>query len=494
MTLRSRRLALALLLLPLVPQALVAESEAPKPAFPNIDADAPAGTGVTQPCLAPLEGVRCGRFRVWEDRAARSGRTIDLAFIVADAIEPGPGDGDAVTFFNGGPGSSTTAFAAEAIAFSDALRQRRDLLFLDFRGVGASGNLDCGVPYPGGVASRFGSIFPLDHIRACRDRLSRRARLELYSSNHNMDDLEELRRWLNYTALNLVGGSYGTWEIQVFLRRHPKSVRSVVLKGVQPIFAPGYVSHARGLQQALDELVRECAAQADCAAAYPSFDRTVEEVLTRVRRDPPPVEVLGETVRFGPGELGYALRGLLYGRAAEVPAFLTGALRGEWQPLVDYYLQRTGWVAAADGEAGMHFSVLCAEDIDRVSAEQIEELTAETFLGDHLIGGYVAVCREWPHAELPPSFWEPVPSEVPALLFSGSRDPVTPPAGGEAVAAHFPNSLHVVVPGAGHLLFGPCLDRIEAQFLEMGTARGLDVSCLEERPPTAFVLPGKEPG
>ena len=487
-------MVLAFVLTTIGPSALVAESEPPKPTFPTIDSDAPPGTGVTRPCLAPLEGVRCGRFRVWEDRAARTGRTLDLAFIVADAIQPQPDDGDAITFFNGGPGSSTTAFAAEVIAFSDALRQRRDLLFLDYRGVGASGNLDCGIPYPGGAASRFGAIFPLAHVRACRDRLSRRARLDLYTSNHNMDDLEELRRWLNYTALNLVGGSYGTREIQVFLRRHPKSVRTVVLKGVSPLFTPGYVSHARGLQQALDELVLECASQADCAAAYPDLDRTVDEVLSRIRRDPPAVEAEGETVRFGPGELGYALRGLLYGRAAEVPALLTGARRGAWQPLADYYLQRTGWVAAPDGETGMHFSVLCAEDIDRVSAEQIAELTAETFLGDHLIGAYVAVCREWPHAELPPSFWEPVPSPVPALLFSGSRDPVTPPSGGDAVAAHLPNSLHVVVPGAGHLLFGPCFDQIEARFLETGTARGLDVSCIGERPPTAFVLPGSEPG
>ena len=311
----------------LFPSLQAAEGEPPKPIFPAIAADAPPGTGVMQPCLAPLEGVRCGRFRVWEDRNAKTGRTLDLAFVVADALEPRSEDADAITFFNGGPGSSTTAFAAEAIAFSDAFRQRRDLLFLDYRGVGASGNLACGIPYPGGVSSRFGTIFPIDHIRACRDDLSQKARLDLYTSNQNVDDLEELRQWLNYTALNLVGGSYGTREIQVFLRRHPTSVRTVILKGVSPLFTPGYVSHARGLQHSLDELVAECGSQATCAAAYPDFDRTVEEVLSRVRQDPPTVEIEGEAVRFGPGDLGYALRGLLYGRAAEVPALLTGAHR-----------------------------------------------------------------------------------------------------------------------------------------------------------------------
>ena len=38
----------------------------------------------------------------------------------------------------------------------------------------------------------------------------------------------------------------------------------------------------------------------------------------------------------------------------------------------------------------------------------------------------------------------------PALLLSGTRDPVTPPSGAKAVASHLSNSLHLVVPGAGH--------------------------------------------
>ncbi|MCP3977342.1 MAG: hypothetical protein GY720_22865, partial [bacterium] len=42
----------------------------PSPSFPDLPAAMPAGSGVIQPCLDELEGdVRCGRYRVWEDRA-----------------------------------------------------------------------------------------------------------------------------------------------------------------------------------------------------------------------------------------------------------------------------------------------------------------------------------------------------------------------------------------------------------------------------------------
>ena len=462
------------------------EPPPPTPSFPELPASAPAGSGMMQPCLDELEGrVRCGRYRVYEDRGSRSGRTIDLAFVIADALDPSAA-GDAVTFFFGGPGASATEPSPFFIQDAGDLRRTRDLLFLDFRGVGASRALDCDVPYPRGVESRFGEIFPLDHVADCRDRLAQRARLDLYTSAHNMDDLDELRAWLNYTALDLVGFSYGTREAQVFLRRHPGSARTAVLNGVAPIFEAGYVTHARGLQNALDELVAECLRDADCSTAYPDLETTVARVLERVRKDPPEVTAVGKTVPLGPGELGYALRGLLYQRAAEVPSLLGRAAAGDWQPLADYYLQRSGWVSQEGGFAGMHFSVLCAEDIARVDAETIARETAGTFLGDYLIGGYARLCQVWPYARLQPSFWEPVASEVPTLLLSGSLDPVTPPSGAEAVARHLVNSLHLVIAGAGHGVGGPCLQQIQIRFIEAGTVEGLDTSCLEERPPTDF--------
>ena len=484
----SRLVPVLLVVLGVVP-SVAQDAPPPRPTFPTLPDEAPAGTGIMQPCMEELEGsVRCGRYRVWENRETKSGRTIDLGFVLADALEPNADDDSAVTWFFGGPGSSVTG-AAPFLIGGNPMRQGRDLLLLDFRGVGASGPLDCGVPYPRGTRSRFGEIFPVDHIEACRDRLAERAQLDQYTTANNMDDLDELRAWLNYRTLDLNGGSYGTHEIQVFLRRHPQSARTAVLNAVSPIFQDGYLSHARGLQGALDVLIAECADDERCAAAYPDFGRTMAEVLERVQTDPPMVTVEGEQVPFGHGELAYALRGLLYRRSGEVPAMVTGAARGEWQPLADYYLQRSSWVSDPEGEAGMHFSVICAEDISRTTQETIAQKTAGTFLGDYLIGGYARVCDVWPHAQMEPSFWDPVESEVPVLLLSGTRDPVTPPANAEAVAEHLPNSLHIVVPGGGHGAGGPCIGSIQRAFVESASVEGLDTSCLEAQPPTEFVVP-----
>jgi pimeloyl-ACP methyl ester carboxylesterase len=201
------------------------------------------------------------------------------------------------------------------------------------------------------------------------------------------------------------------------------------------------------------------------------------------------VEVDGRTVPFSSGDLSYALRGLLYGRGAELPMLIHRAAEGEIAPLAEYYVERTGWVGEQGGEAGYHFSVLCAEDIAPVTDEDVERLTRDTFMGDHLIRSYRTVCGLWPHANLPAAHWEPVRSDTPTLLLSGGRDPVTPPEGGDLVAEHLSRSLHVVVPNGGHGVGGPCIEAMVMGLIETGGLEGLDASCVQAAPPTRFRVP-----
>ena len=68
------------------------------------------------------------------------------------------------------------------------------------------------------------------------------------------------------------------------------------------------------------------------------------------------------------------------------------------------------------------------------------------------------------------------------MILTGEWDPVTP-ANGEFVARAFPNSLQVVVPHGAHGLDGldgmNCIERLGTQFVERGTTKGLDTSCVK---------------
>jgi len=458
------------------------------PTFPTLPGDAPVGEGIIAECLEAVEGEAvCGRFRVYENRETREGRTIDLAFVVLKALDD-RGNTDAVTYFNGGPGATVTAGARGFAGVH--LRAERDLLLIDHRGTGDSGGLMCGGAYPGGVESRFGTVFPLDHLVNCRDALMKEADLSQYTTDRAMDDLAQLAAWLGYSALNLNGGSYGTREAQIFVRRHPEASRTVVLNAVAPIQDPLYIHHARFLEDALDNLFEECAGSAPCDSAFPDLRSVTEEVFAKVRAEPPVVLAEGKEVTFGFGDLSYAIRGLLYGQAGRLPSLLYSAHAGQWQEFADYYLGRQAWVGAERGTGtGYHFSVLCAEDVDRVSREDIASATRNTFMGDHLIGGYKDVCDLWPSARIPDSYFSPVVSDVPTLILSGGRDPVTPVAGGHKIAGQFSNSVHVIVPNGGHGQRSPCISSMILELVTSGSIEGLDVSCIEDAPPTRFVIP-----
>lgn len=477
--------ALTLLLLLLTPP-----SAAQDLAFPTLPADAPAGGGVVEPCThAELRGTaRCGRFRVYEDREAGAGRTIDIAFVVLDALDAEARVEDGIVLLPGGPGETFTDRAVQLSRLMPAeQRRRRDVLLVDVRGVGRSGALACTAEYPGGLESRFGTVFPVDHAAACRDELVRRARLDRYTTAASVDDLEELRRWLGYPALNLSGTSYGTRVAQVWMRRHPGAVRTVVLNGVAPVAEPLYVRHAFLLQRALDRLIEDCRSDAACDAAYPDFGKRLAALLARFGGGPVEVEVEDRRVRFTAGDLSYALRGLLYGQGAMLPMIVHESAAGDVAPLARYYLQRTAWVPDT---GGYHFSVLCAEDIAPVTDDDVAEATRGTFMGDHLIRAYRTVCDLWPYAELPASHWEPVTSDAPTLLLSGGRDPVTPSEGADAVARHLPNSLHVVVPNAGHGVGGPCIAEMIRVLVDTGRLDDVDTSCVQAAPGTRFRMPG----
>ena len=108
--------------------ALTATPAASPTAKPSVD---------LQPCTLGTTPAQCGTLRVYENRAARSGRMIDLriAVIKASGDQPAP---DPIFYLAGGPGVAATEDAAKNQQFPSSLSQNHDLVFVDQRGTGGS--------------------------------------------------------------------------------------------------------------------------------------------------------------------------------------------------------------------------------------------------------------------------------------------------------------------------------------------------------------------
>jgi pimeloyl-ACP methyl ester carboxylesterase len=446
------------------------------------------------------EELRCGTYEVWEDREARRGRKIPLDILVLPALSPHPAP-DAIVYLTGGPGEAATESAAW-LAPDKELRRHRDVLLVDQRGTGRSHPLNCDFYGPdshakGAVRKLLaGDLFPSAAVRQCRERLEKVADLRLYTTAIAMDDVDEVRVKLGYAQVDLIGGSYGTRAAQVYLRRHPRAVRSVVLDGVAPVDETIPLHHAYAGKRAIDLLFAECAADAACHAAFPNLPQELRAVMERVDRGVKvriPETASGGAIEVVPsrGLIAEGLRFLSYDSGARrLPLAVHQAYQGNLAQLVTIAVDRRAIIDRVLS-MGENFSVTCAEDLPFIDDAAAARATAGTLLGDYRIREQKRVCSDWPRGAIPPDAHQPVRSAVPVLLFSGERDPVTPPEFGDRVAKHLPNSLHVVFPHSGHGSIGPCSDGIFHRFVETASVKGLDTSCVAKTPPARFVV--KEP-
>ncbi|HTS64698.1 MAG TPA: alpha/beta hydrolase [Candidatus Acidoferrales bacterium] len=431
------------------------------------------------PCRIPgVEGpALCAAYPVWENRASAAGRRIDLHVVILPALRKDHAP-DPLFLLHGGPGAPATEFAA--FYSRHPVRDRRDIVMIDQRGTGRSNPLDCDLyGDPPDLRRVMTSQFPVDQVRACRERLEQSADLTQYTTAIAMDDVDEVRQWLGYGRINLWGGSYGTFAAQVYMRRHEPAVRAVVLEAVLPADEPAILHHASAGQRAIDLLIERTRSsypylRDDFAAMFELIRRGAEVRVHdrggRVAAVRPSVEAVFEGIRHR-----------LYTDTGDTLAALVHrAATGDLAPIVQAALDAQ---IAIDSRLsmGLNLSVTCSEDVPIIVPEMAARETAGTFLGDLRIRDQQAACAQWPRGDVPADLHVPVHSAVPVLLMSGYRDPVTPPAFAERVAAQLPNSLHVVFPDASHGSRGECGRDLMTSFLERGSVRGLDTSCVARR-------------
>jgi pimeloyl-ACP methyl ester carboxylesterase len=446
------------------------------------------------------KGARCGTYKVFENRAAKKGRRISLRVVVLPALGPDRLP-DPVVSFAGGPGESSVEEAGYLSQALAPLRQRRDILLVDARGTGGSSPLDC--PELHDIQGFLDDNVPAGKVRACRERLRKTADLSQYTTDNTVDDVDEVRAALGYPKVNVMGASYGTRSVLVYLRRHPDRVRTAILDSVVPTHDRSPLFFARSTQKALDGLVAECAGDADCARAFPHLADEIAAVLARAEREPARVRLTdprtGEPyeVRLSRAAVAQTLRYMLYdpSSAAELPLQVHLAAQGDWKPLAVTASSNAQYIVRIQN--GYFFGVTCSEDLPFIREEEIPAAVAGTFLGDFRIRAQQAACAGWPAAKVPESFLAPVVSDVPALVIAGERDPATPSSDGEEAARTLRHSKYVFIPDAGHGIDGfkgqECINGLYVKIIEDGSVDRLDASCVAKMERPAFVLSPGDP-
>ena len=483
-----------------LPSPMVFRRESAGSPIPPPAAGLTRGRVKLDPCNLPTitRDASCGKYEVFEDRTAKSGRKIALNILILPAISSKPAP-DPLFLLAGGPGQGAVSVVKNAGDYLVKLHRDRDLVFVDQRGTGESNPLNCP---PAGNRDDMSRYFTdgvnIESLRECRTQLEKTANLTLYTSAIAMDDLDEVRAALGYDKINLLGGSYGTYAAFVYMRQHPDRVRTAILEGVTTPDVKIVLPFARGVEHSLERLFSDCGADKDCNAAFPNLRFEFKELTAKVEKQPAVFESTNlingkrEHITLSRNVFGEQIRTMLY-----IPLYW------RWLPLLIHEANANNFgpfasiahanVAGLTGQIanGMSLSVMCSEDVPFITEDEIKKNTTGTFYGDYRVRVGMKSCEQWPKAKVAVSFTEPVKSDAPILMITGDLDPVAPSWLAAGASRLLPNSRHIAIQNTGHHFRFECIDNLIVEFLSKGSARGLDDSCVKaiERPPFVTKLP-----
>lgn len=477
----NRLLLTMLLVLPALPMNTLALPDSNQIEFSNCMLALP-GTNLTA-------AARCGTYEVAENPAQPDGRKISLNIAVAPAsgksTEPDP-----VFFFAGGPGQAASETWVMLRPVLNKIRRNRDIVMIDQRGTGKSNKLAC----KSEIAEDLNQEIDLELVKTetekCLAELDGDPRF--YTTSIAMADYNQVRQAMGYDRINIMGVSYGTRAAQVYLRLFPDTVRTVTLDSVVPMQLALGQEHAPMLDRSVKAVFDDCAADEVCNSLFPRQAEELQALITQLRAEPRQITITNpvsgepQEMRLTADTLAVAIRFLSYASETQalIPLLVHEALEsGDQSRLASQAILVMSGLNEMLAR-GMELSVLCAEDYPFI--DQTADYSG-SLIGNLMLEIIDLQCGVWPHAEISADFHQPVVSDLPVLLMSGERDPVTPPHYAALTAESFSNSLNLVARGQAHsVMKNVCLRTITTDFINAGSIEELDSSCVDDIQPAPF--------
>ncbi len=394
-----------------------------------------------------------GTYWVPEDRGNRRSRRIAIGFVRFKSTNPQPGA--PLVYLAGGPGGSgvATARGPRQSVFL-ALRAYGDVIALDQRGTGFSNHMKpCRAQRRFSPAVTIGDRSLTAYYRETLTKCVVEWRaagvaIEGYTTSQSADDIEDLRRHLGVPKVNLWGISYGSQLALETMRRHPRSIRRVVLASVdgtdQNIKRPAAVDAVferieRAMPNAgLRETMRSVHAALD-ARPLPLQAKGADGHPVSFTIDSFPVRMLAGILPKNPDGIPMltgAYKALAAGQGAAIA------------PQVhDFFLKEPLAMT------GMPELIDIASGLSPAKIAMVQGEVPASLLGDAINFPVSRLIGMVPELAPRPPYWQLIHSQIPVLVLSGDLDPRTPLEEQAEAIAGLSNRHQIIVRNGGHDLF-----------------------------------------
>ena len=456
-----------------------------------IGALAPASCGLENVAAdyEEQQGIQCGWVSVPLRADEPNGRLIRLW--TARIRGTGTTAEDPVVYINGGPGVATVDAILPNLTQNKTivlLRQGRDVILFDQRGSGRSEEALCPALAKNLAAIEAAGLDPLQEDEQERAEFGKcRAGIEragldhrAYTTAATVADMETLRRAFGVQQWNLVAISYGSLIALHAMRTAPTSIRSVILNSPYPPNSVAWAEQASIAAAAYTAIDKECASKPACRKRFGALLPKLAATLARLEKTPMrdggkringrqfasalwPVAVRSTTVRFVPLLIDRAYNGDTAVITKMVAMFAGGGSFGDFSP--------------AQAQAiSCHEGGRTTEWYSRARA--LYPALVPTAPDD----SWDKLCAIYRPGFADPSFFAPVASDIPTLIYAGPLDPATPLIDAYQTMRFLSRATLVEVRGAAHgpMSLDDCTRGIAAAFLA-GPSMPPETGCIRKR-------------
>jgi pimeloyl-ACP methyl ester carboxylesterase len=400
-------------------------------------------------------------------------------------------DGRAGVLFtnNGGPGVPASLIAARVNSFfKEPIVERFDVVSWDPRGTGLSGGaVDC--INDGEYDRYFGSadITPDDDgerevlvslarefAESCIDSVGEL--LPHIGTNNSARDIDAIRQALGEEQVSYLGFSYGSELGGVWATLFPDTVRAAVLDGAAHPDAAGIEPVKQqhlGFERVFNSFLAECSANPSCAFhndgdAEGAYDRLLASLDEQPAAGPAGRPAINQEIAVN------AVVQAMYSdrRWPALERALADAANGDGAGLLafhDSYFQRDPTTGTYPNLLESFLAITCADDPDRVSADEADE-RAEELIGiaprvfPYTTGSYG--CDFFPPSADPRA---EITGERagPIVVIGTTGDPSTPLDSSAAMADALEEGVLVTVEANQHTAYrsGDCINDVVHQYL-----------------------------
>jgi pimeloyl-ACP methyl ester carboxylesterase len=445
-------------------------------AFTSLDCDFYGG-------LSERDGIRCGYIEVPEDHDQLDGHQIRISYAIIKKRDTSA-NAYPILYFIGGPGGQGLRIVNAFL--NHPLREKRDIILLDERGIGFSSGLP-------NVGPRLYTIFAEDHTVAEERALFRKEiksfldehkeadfNLANYNVYQNAQDIGLLMEALPYEKYNLLGASYGSTLARVIMKYHPEKLRSVIMNAPNPPNGNFYGKIHGMLEESLQGIFDVCAADAVCRQNYPDLPADFRKAIASLKKDPLTVELARKPFIINAQDAIMIIRHCLYqdNALSTVPKLIVAINERDKETVGELSLAMKNIFDLVN--LSMHFSSMAYDDFSSETLVAFEESIQAATMAEPGLGFFsssVPMLETWHQGRASAEEKKLPISDIPTLILTTTYDPSTPARNGVIMKEQLSKAYLFEEKGFGHGVGGACAFQMMAAFLDNPDQQP-DGSCL----------------